>query len=104
MLGNGMCPYEKELQSKVVVLASQGTGSAAGSPEQGEGRTIWDESQMCLSSLLMVKWDCWVTTGTMSQGRMSQVHASEWWAQPLVWGSEGRRKPAGFLLVVGQAG
>lgn len=56
MLGNGMCPCEKELQSKVVVLPAKGqTGSAAGSPEQGEGRTIWDESQMCLSSLLMVK-------------------------------------------------
>ena len=40
MLGDGMCPCEKKLQSKVVVLASQGTGSAAGSPERGEGRTI----------------------------------------------------------------
>lgn len=55
MLGNRICPCEKQLPNKVVALASQGTVSAGGSPELGEGRTIWDESQMCVSSLLKVK-------------------------------------------------
>lgn len=54
-LGDGTCPGEKELQSKVVVLASQRTYSATGISKLGEGRTIWDESQMCVSSSLTVK-------------------------------------------------
>lgn len=40
----------------------------------GRGQNNRDESQTCVI-LAQGKQDCWVRTGTMSQGRMSQAHA-----------------------------
>lgn len=104
VLGNGMCPCEKELQSKVVVLPAKGQTGSAGSPEQrGQNNMRWVTNVLVILAHGKMRLLGNNRNNVTRQDELKRMPL-EWWAQPLLWGSEGRRKKAGFLLVVGQAG
>jgi hypothetical protein len=101
LLGNGTCPVRNSCRIRL----RQPRDSAAGRPRLGEDRTMWDESQVCMSSLLKVKWDCWETKELCHKagwiqcmplreglrGQRKGRRALCWWAGQMWWGRGSRQ-------------